>query len=268
MSAPETKTFTLALGQILVEGGDPAANLRRATAAVREAKRNGADVIILPEVLDCGWCDESARELAGPIPGGAAFQQLARVAREEEIHVCAGLTERDGDLLYNSAVLIDPLGVLRVKHRKVNELEIGREIYATGTTCESVGTTDLGRVGLMICADAFIEGEEISRALAARGAQVILSPCAWAVPPDHDQEAEPYGDLWRDVYGRVARECGIWIAGASNVGTIRHGAWSGHHCIGCSMLVGPDGEVRASGPYGRDAEEILHSVVQASPGTV
>ena len=263
MSGAETKTFTLAMGQMRVVGGEVAGNLGRASLAVREAVAGGAKVIVLPEVLDCGWCDESAREHAGSIPGGSSFEILARTAAEHAIYLCAGLTEREGDRIFNSAVLLGSDGSLLLKHRKVNELEFAKEIYSTAHEATAVCKTELGNLGLMICADAFIAGEVLTRSLAGLGAQLILSPCAWAVPPDHDQKKEPYGDLWRDVYGRVARETGIWIAGASNVGTIRHGEWSGHHCIGCSMLVGPDGEVRASGSYGMDAEAVVLADVAA-----
>lgn len=258
MTGAETKTFTLAMGQMLVVGGDVAGNLARAASTVREAAANGAKVVVLPEVLDCGWCDQSAREGAREIPGGASLEILNEAAAGNRVYLCAGLSEREGDLLYNSAVLLGPGGELLSKHRKVNELDIGKEIYATGTEATAVGETEFGRVGLMICADGFFVGESLTRSLAARGAQLILSPCAWAVPPDHDQRKEPYGALWRDVYGRVARETGIWIAGVSNVGLIRHGGWAGHHCIGSSMLVGPDGEVRASGSYGIGAREIVY----------
>ncbi len=112
-------------------------------------------------------------------------------------------------------------------------------------------------MGVMICADAFAPGEVISRTLALMGAQLIVSPCAWAVANDHDQASEPYGTLWRDCYGRVAREHRIWIAGASNVGPITAGAWAGRKCIGCSLVVGPDGEVVAHGPYGEDGDTLL-----------
>ena len=115
----------------------------------------------------------------------------------------------------------------------------------------------------MICADAFAPGEVISRALALMGAQLIVSPCAWAVPADHDQTREPYGALWRDCYGRVAREHGVWIAGASNVGPVTAGAWAGRKCIGCSLVVGPDGEPVATGPYGENADALL--VVEITP---
>ena len=247
MSAPET--FIIALGQILVEGGNPQANLDRAVAAVNKASYAGCELIVFPEVLDCGWCDESAREFAQPIPEGDHFKQLLQAAIDNETAICAGLTERDGDKIYNTAVFIDYMGFLLGKHRKVNELAIGKEIYSTGKSAEVVCEMELGTLGVMICADAFFPGEALTRSLAKKGAQLILSPCAWAVPPDHDQEKSPYGDLWRDVYGRVAREHKVWIAATSNVGEIRHGAWAGHHCVGCSMVVGPDGEVREMGAY-------------------
>ena len=97
----------------------------------------------------------------------------------------------------------------------------------------------------------------ISRTLALMGAQIIVSPCAWAVPADHDQAREPYGALWRGCYGGVARDHRIWIAGASNVGPITAGAWAGRKCIGCSLVVGPEGESVAQAPYGENAESLL-----------
>jgi predicted amidohydrolase len=254
------KTFSLAMGQMRVAGGEVAGNMARAVAFIGRAAAGGAALVVLPEVLDCGWCDESARLAAEPLAERGANPNLAMLcdsAVAGEIHVCAGLTERDGDVIYNSAVLIDPAGRVLLRHRKINQLELETVLYGAGTTAEAVCDTALGRLGLMICADAFAPREWITHALADAGAQLVVSPCAWAVPPDHDQARDPYGALWRDVYGRVARQRRLWIAGVSNVGTIRHGEWAGHHCIGCSMLVGPDGEVHASGPYGTDAEEIL-----------
>jgi len=99
------------------------------------------------------------------------------------------------------------------------------------------------------------------------GADVILSPCAWAVPADHDNIKEPYGQLWLDNYCPVAREFGLWIAGVSNVGPITDGPWRGRKCIGSSLLIGPAGAVALKGPYGGDAEAVLHARVRiARPG--
>jgi hypothetical protein len=77
------------------------------------------------------------------------------------------------------------------------------------------------------------------------------------MPADHDNEREPYGQLWLDNYRPVARDFRLWIAGCSNVGWITDGPWQGRKCIGCSLVVGSDGEPVRRGPYGVEAETIL-----------
>ena len=104
----------------------------------------------------------------------------------------------------------------------------------------------------MICADAFVEGLGISRTLGRMGAKLILSPCAWAVPPDF---AGPYGQLWRDSYGPPAREFRLTIAGCSNTGPVSAGEWTGWQCIGHSLVTGPDGGILGQAAYG--VEQLL-----------
>jgi predicted amidohydrolase len=242
----------LALLQMLVEPGQVEANLARAEERIREAATRGAQLIVLPEVLDCGWTHPSAREHATMIPGGAACERLRHAARHAGTHLCAGIAERDGERVFNSAVLFAPDGELLLHHRKIHELDIAQPLYARGDRLQVVETA-LGTIGVMICADGFAPGEVVSRTLVLMGAKVIVSPSSWAVPADHDNAREPYGTLWRDCYGRVARETGVWIAGASNVGPVTAGAWAGWKCIGCSLVVGPDGEPVATGPYGEES---------------
>src|SRR6185436_2509819 len=94
---------------------------------------------------------------------------------------------------------------------EIYELEIAHGIYALGDGL-SVAETRFGRIGVMVCADGFAPGQCVARSLALMGADIILSPCAWAVPADHDNVREPYGQLWMDNYGPVARDFRIWIA--------------------------------------------------------
>lgn len=246
----------LALVQMRVEGGAKALNLARAERFIAEAAQAGADVVLLPEALTLGWTHGSARSLADEIPGGESCERFRAAARRSSVMVCAGIVERSGDRLFNSAVLLSQEGELLLHHRKLNELEIAHELYAPGDRL-GVAETPVGRIGLMICADGFAPGQSVSRALALMGAELILSPCAWAVPPDHDNAREPYGKLWLDHYGVVARENRLWIAGCSNVGPIDDGPWKGRACIGCSLVVGPEGGPVLRGPYGIDAETIL-----------
>lgn len=255
--------FKLAMVQMLVEGGAKSANLTRAETRIAEAAQAGARVALLPEALDLGWTDPSALTKAEPIPGGEPFERLAAAARRHDVYVCAGLTELASDAgsdsahgaVYNTAVLIGPEGELLLRHRKLNELEIGHPYYAQGQKLETVATP-LGCIGVMTCADAFAPGLVVTRSLALMGADVILSPCAWAVPPNHDNRKDPYGKEWRACYQPVAKEFSIWIAGVSNVGSMTGGPWAGHRCIGCSLAVDARGEVAAQLGYGERAEEI------------
>ncbi|MEM7147736.1 MAG: carbon-nitrogen hydrolase family protein [Verrucomicrobiota bacterium] len=247
----------VAMVQMGVVGGDREGNVGRAVALIGEAAGGGAEVAVLPECMDLGWTHPSSEELADEIPDGVVCRALREAARESGVYVCSGLTERSGEGVYNAAVLIDPEGEVVGRHRKVNELAIGEAFYGPGEGM-SVVETALGRVGLMICADGFAEGLAPARELGALGAEVVLSPCAWAVEADHDNDVEPYGALWRDSYVPVAREFGMAIVGVSNVGEMTAGPWAGRRCIGCSLAIGRAGEELVQGPYGVEAECVLY----------
>ena len=146
--------FKLALVQMPVIGGRRDENLRGAEHYIAQAANEGAAVVLLPEALDCGWCHDSARTDAGAIPDGDSCLRLREAARAHRIHVCAGLIERAGDQLFNSAVLISPDGDVLLHHRKLNELTMAHLLYACGDRL-AVAHTPLGSIGLMICADGF-----------------------------------------------------------------------------------------------------------------
>jgi len=218
--------------------------------------------VLLPETHNLGWTHRSARSEADEIPGGESCLRLREAARHDAVFVCAGLVERAGDLLFNSAILINPQGDVLLHHRKLNELDIGHDLYSRGDRL-AVAHTPLGTFGVMICADAFAPGQAVTRTLGLMGAQVILSPCAWAVPAHHDNAREPYGQLWLDNYCPVARDFRLWIAGCSNVGRINDGPWNGRKCIGNSLVIAPDGAVAAQGRHGVDEEQML--IVELAP---
>jgi predicted amidohydrolase len=251
------------MGQILVEGGRPEANLRRAADAVGRAAEQGCRLVVLPDCLDLGWTDPSAREQAEPIPGPRT-DALARAAREGGVFVAAGLVERAGGRLFNAAVLISPAGEILLHHRKVNELDIALDLYSVGDRL-GVVETELGTVGLAICADNFGSSLAIGHVLARMGVQLILSPSAWAVDADHDNARDPYGKLWLDSYAELARLYDVTVVGVSNVGPITGGPWAGRKCVGCSLAVGPGGAVLAQGPYGEQAEALVCVGVRPRP---
>lgn len=249
--------YKLAMIQMDVKGGLPGQNLSLAAKKIREAAKNGARIALLPEALDFGWCHTSARDQAGPIPGGKSFTALSRAAKENGVYVCAGIVERDGDRLYNAAVIINPAGDLLIKHRKLNELSFAHDLYDQGDRLNVVHT-ELGTLGLLICADANAVEYTLSKSLGYMGADIILSPSAWAVPPDHDNEKAPYGATWRNAYQPICDIFRVWFVGVSNVGSVDEGEWKGWKCIGCSLAFNHKGEEVVQGPYGERAETILY----------
>jgi predicted amidohydrolase len=112
-------------------------------------------------------------EIAETIPGPTTAT-LGALARKRGSYVAAGIYEREGTAIYNTAVLIDRAGRVEGKYRKVY---LPREEVEAGLTPGSdypVFRTDFGTVGLMICYDVFFA--DPARALATRGAEVILMP--------------------------------------------------------------------------------------------
>src|SRR5213594_586370 len=103
---------------------EPAKNLDRAVARVREARRAGADVVCLPELFRsqyfCQREDASLFDLAEPIPGPST-EALATVAREKRVTVIAPVFERRAAGLYhNSVAVIDTAGSVSGLYRKMH----------------------------------------------------------------------------------------------------------------------------------------------------
>src|SRR3954468_22459441 len=103
---------------------DPAENLARAMARVREAAKAGAQVICLPELFRtqyfCQTEDHACFDLAEPIPGPTT-EALARAAREAKAVVIGSIFERRAAGVYhNTAVVLDADGSLRGSYRKMH----------------------------------------------------------------------------------------------------------------------------------------------------
>ena len=151
----------------------PAESVEAFAALALEAAKQKPDFICLPEGITVVGTGKKYVEVAESIPGPTT-QRLGEIARETQAHLIAGLYEREGPTVYNTAVLIDRDGRLVGRYRKValpNE-EIDGGI--TPGDAFAVFDTDRGRVGMMICWDVFFP--EPARALAAQGAEIIFLP--------------------------------------------------------------------------------------------
>ncbi|MBN2409871.1 MAG: carbon-nitrogen hydrolase family protein [Candidatus Aminicenantes bacterium] len=264
--SPDVLSYDIGMGQMLVEGGAVRENLDKAVAMISQAAEKGCRLVLLPECLDCGWTYPDSPRLADPIPGPHT-DILAKAAKANDIYVVAGLTERAGPDTYNSAVLISPENGILLKHRKINILTIAQDIYSIGDRL-GVAHTPLGTIGINICADNFPDSLVLGHSLARMGAQIILSPSAWAVDADHDNKQNPYGGGWRRSFTELATLYDLTVISVSNVGWIHAGVWKGRKCIGCSMAVGAGGKSLADCPYGETAEHLGIAKVELTPRKV
>jgi predicted amidohydrolase len=153
----------------------PQENLEQFSALTKQAAEQKADIVCLPEAITLVGTNLNYVSASEPIPGKST-QYLGNIARQYNLYIVAGLLEKDGDVVYNTAVLIDRKGNLAGKYRKIS---LPREEIDGGITPGNetpVFDTDFGRIGMMICWD--VTFPETARALAKQGAEVIFLPIA------------------------------------------------------------------------------------------
>ena len=111
--------------------------------------------------------------------------------------IAIGLDEKDGDRLYDSAILVEKTGKLLWKHRKLNVLaELMDPPYSIGDR-DGIGVvdTEFGRIGVMICADTFVD--EYAQRVASLKPDLMLVPYGWAAQverwPAHEEDLSAFG---------------------------------------------------------------------------
>lgn len=166
-------------------GADVEDNLARAAQGVREACRQGAELVALPEIFCCPYASEAFPRYAEPA-GGHIWSALAAMARESGAWLVGGsMPELDGGRVYNTSFVFDPQGRQVARHRKVHLFDVdvkgGQHFQesATLTAGDDVTTfeTPWGTVGLAICFD--IRFPELFRLMNARGARLVIVPAAF-----------------------------------------------------------------------------------------
>ena len=178
-SAPVARKVRLATVQYIPTGKSPRQNCEEYAPMIAEAAKQKADLIVLGETVPYVHTKLSPAECAESIPGPTT-EYFSDLAAKLSIHIALSLYEREGHLVYNTAVLLSPEGKLLGKYRKVclphGEVEKG---VAPGADYP-VFDTKFGKVGLMVCYDGFYP--EVARSLTANGAEVIAWP-VWGCDP-------------------------------------------------------------------------------------
>lgn len=197
-----TEPLRLGFIQFTPSLGEPEENRQAILRLVAGAE---ADLLVLPELCLSGYlmgCREEALRLAEPA-NGPTTAALTDVCRREERHVIFGLAERDGERVYNSAVVVGPqglVGVYRKTHLFLDELDW----FSPGDRGFPVWDLGCARVGVLICFDwAF---PEAARSLALAGADVIAHPANLVLP--HGRKVMAVRAIENHVFTVTANRCG------------------------------------------------------------
>jgi predicted amidohydrolase len=201
-------------------------NLDACFACLEEAAAAGAELLVLPEMAIPGYMFDSAEEAlpyAEEIPGPST-EAFERECRRLGMHAVCGLLERDGDTLYNAAILVGPDGLIG-SYRKTHLPFLGVDRFVVPGDELNVYDTPLGRIGVIICYD--LRFPEVTRTLALKGADIVC------LPTNFPMAAKVQTEL---ITVARAAENRIYLLAANRVGKER----TGEFC-GWSQIVDPYG---------------------------
>ena len=232
--------------------GHKADNVARSITHIETAAAQGARIVVLPELANTGYVFASRAEafsLAEPVPAGPTSQAWIAAAARLGIYIVAGITEQDGQRLYNAAVVIGPQGYLGT-FRKLHLWGDEHLFFEAGDRGLPVFDTEYGKLGVIICYDGWFP--EVYRLMAMQGVDIVCMPTNWVPMPAQDTR---HPTMANTLAMASAHSNGLNIVCADRVGVER-----GQPFLGQSLIVSSQGWPLA-GPASDDAEEILYAPI-------
>ncbi|UCC33498.1 MAG: carbon-nitrogen hydrolase family protein [Candidatus Bathyarchaeota archaeon] len=236
--------INVASAQIECKVGDKKYNIGLMKKRIRQAKEEGADLVVFPELSLTGYLTRDLTySLAETIPG-PSISLLEKIVKGEKLHMVFGMPERSGKargVIYNTAVLLGPKGLIG-KYRKMqlptHSVFEEKRYFRPGYQLP-VFETDIGKLGLTICYDMFFP--EISRLLRLKGVQLIV--CISASPAVRRRFFEVFTTA-------RAMENTVFLAYTNLVGLE-----DGLQFWGGSRIIAPSGYIIARAKY--DVEDLV-----------
>ncbi len=211
------------------------ANLETSLNLALQAVNNGANLIVLPELANTGYLFTNRHDAflhAELIPDGPSMRAWMDFAQFHQVYLVAGLAERDGMQLFDTAVLLGPEGFIG-KYRKAHLWNQEKLWFTPGNLGFPVFETPIGRIGLLICWDIWFP--EVPRILTQQGADIIcsLNNWVWTPPPLFDDAGKCMASYLTMTAAHVNN---VFIAAANRIGEERDARY-----LGCSLIAGTNG---------------------------
>lgn len=244
----ETRHLTLGVVQIDSEVGNVSANLEHAGELVRAAARQGAQIVLTPELMPCGYTlTEAIWNYAEPFDS-RTVSWLTRLAKQFHIFVGTSFLEADGQDFYNTFALAAPDGSIAGKVRKNPPASLEAYFYRGGNGPHVIETA-LGRIGVGICFENLLYEhlQEMQRA----SVDLVLQPmAAGRLKPMKAGDVELFDSMVQRCAPYHARTLGVPVALSNRTGLINTELPGGFGEFnssfpGYSQIVDSDGVVKA-----------------------
>lgn len=248
MTASTESAFRVACLQMEPRIGRQTDNVARSLELIAQAAQAGANLVVLPELCNSGYVfatREEAFALAEAVPGGPTCEAWMEVARKHALFIVAGIAEREGDKLFNSAVVIGPTGYVGT-YRKNHLWGEENLFFEPGNLGVPVFHVGAGRIACAICYDIWFP--EIFRLAALQGADLLCVPTNWVPMPAQPNNLPVMANI---LAMGGAHSNSMFVAAADRVGVER-----GQPFLGNSLIVSHAGWPMA-GPASFDREEML-----------
>ncbi|EDT76331.1 N-carbamoylputrescine amidase [Clostridium butyricum] len=224
---------------------DLEATLKKAEDMVRDAKKQGANIVLLQELFETPYfCQTESYEylnIATSVKDNRAVNHFKEIAKELEIVIPISFFERAVNTTFNSLVVIDADGSVMDTYRKTHIPDghcYEEKFYFTpGDTGFKVWDTAYGRIGVGICWDQWFP--ESARIMALMGAEILFYPTAIGSEPILPIDSQPHWQ--RCMQGHAAANI-IPLVASNRVGTEVQDE-SSMTFYGSSFIAGPTGEI-------------------------
>ena len=197
------------------------ANIKKAVDFVYKASKNGANIILLPELFSslyfCKDMDEKYFSLAHTLKNNPLIKQFSDIAQKLKIVLLVSYFEKSADEYYNSLVVINSDGTIMDNYRKTHIPDgPGYEekfYFKVGDTGFKVYNTTYGKIGVGICWDQWFC--ETARALTLQGAEIIFYPTAIGSEPEIHLDSKEH---WQRVQMGHAATNTVPVVVANRIG--------------------------------------------------
>ena len=229
------------------------------------AASDDANLVLFPELVIHGHCNPDTWKVAEAVPNGPSVERLVDIAKQFNIYLAAGISEKENDIVFNTQVLVGPAGYIG-KQRKLHMSRDESFFYKGG---RDISVFDIGtcRAGMVICFDNLFP--EVTRIVALKGADVILMPHAgrearWEATPESEAAARrKMFNIVSAGYRMRARENACFCIYADQAGqagyvdSIPRDHPNQPHHPGGAMMIGPDGTILIHTQLERIRDEMI-----------